>query len=147
MYSTLTEGGLYSTDGTYVTLVKSFGPGGSVHFLHYSVILITNYFLLLLQLVKGYNSGQPDGTTAGTSCFYKFKHRYSEGAEAIILPDVFSMQAEIITHKLLMAKYFLLQMMELHGEELWITDGTCSRNCIWLKILMPGADSSLFTGI
>jgi ELWxxDGT repeat protein len=148
--SPLTTGGLYSTDGNSVTLVKSFGLLGNTELLSFSVIL-NNKLIFLAYTVNAVTQDfslqvwASDGTTGGTTAITNFDPADPSDAFAFILPDIFSTGANgnYHTHSF-NGKIFFAANDGTHGVELWITDGT-SNGTSMVKDINPGANSSLFT--
>jgi len=146
----LTTGGLYSTDGNSVTLVKSFGLLGNTELLSFSVILnnklvFSAYKLNIISQAVDLQIWASDGTTAGTKAITNLNPGDPSNAFAIILPDIFStgVNGNYHTHSF-NGKIFFAANDGTHGIELWITDGT-SGGTSMVKDINPGADSSLFT--
>lgn len=146
----LTTGGLYSTDGNSATLVKSFGTLGGTELLSFSAILnnkliFSAYTINIISHAVDIQIWASDGTTAGTAAITNFNTSGTEGAGAIILPDIFStgVNGDYHTHSF-NGKIFFVADDGTHGAELWITDGS-SGGTSMVKDINPGVDSSLFT--
>lgn len=148
--SPLTTGGLYSTDGNSVTLVKSFGLLGNTELLSFSVIL-NNKLVFLGYTVNAITQDvnlqvwASDGTTAGTTAITNLNSGNLSDVFAFILPDIFStgVNGNYHTHSF-NGKIFFAANDGTHGVELWITDGT-SAGTSMVKDINPGTNSSLFT--
>jgi ELWxxDGT repeat protein len=148
--SPLTTGGLYSTDGNSVTLVKSFGLLGNTELLSFSVIL-NNKLVFLGYTVNAITQDvnlqvwASDGTTAGTTAITNLNPGNLSDVFAFILPDIFStgVNGNYHTHSF-NGKIFFAANDGTHGVELWITDGT-SAGTSMVKDINPGTNSSLFT--
>ncbi len=135
---------LYSTDGTTAgtSLVKSFGTL-SVALLTTSIILNNKLYFSAFVVGKGLQLWSTDGTTAGTLAFTDLNTSDPIGAEAVILPDIFNINGNYHTRSF-NGKILFAANDGIHGEELWITDGTEAGTSI-VKDINPGADSSLYT--
>ena len=133
---------LYSTDGTSVTLIKSFGTG-DLALLFNSVIINNKLFFSASSGVKGLELWSSDGTTAGTKLFDDIYPGAGNSSAPIILPDYFTNETGGNSHtNLFNGKIFFIANDGTHGEELWITDGTLAGTNI-VKDINPGIDSAL----
>jgi ELWxxDGT repeat protein len=132
---------LYSTDGTSVTLIKSFGTGG-LALLFNSVIINNKLYFSASTLTNGFELWSTDGTASGTKVFDDINPG-AQSSTPILLPDYYSYLHGGDYHShLFNGKIFFMADDGTHGTELWITDGTLAGTNM-VKDINPGTDSSL----
>lgn len=136
---------LWVTDGTTAgtTLVKDINPGkeSSNPFLFNAVIINSKFYFQATTTANGAELWVSDGTTAGTQMLKDINTGIASSNPLIYKNYDFTAGGGF-TNTLFAGKIFFSSDDGVHGNELWITDGTAA-GTVLVKDIKAGRDSGL----